>query len=93
MSQNSWKNDHSLLNNSNQLFSHALNISVNHQHQEVDILKFAHKQVKKIPRDESNMSDLFKSSYLQALFRKIDVQFYMNTDLALVLLNFSLIIN
>lgn len=45
MSQNSWKNDHSVWNNSNQLFSHVLNISVNHQDQEVDILKSAHKQV------------------------------------------------
>lgn len=45
MSQNSWKNDHFLWNKSNQLFNHVLNISVNHRHQEVDILKFAHKQV------------------------------------------------
>lgn len=45
MSQNSCKNDHFHWNKSNQLLNHVLNISVNHQHQEVDILKFAHKRV------------------------------------------------
>lgn len=45
MSQNSWKSDHLLWNKSDQLLDHVLNISVNHQHQELDSSESAYNWV------------------------------------------------